>query len=57
MELVCVGVVVGGGLIALIAIVVGLGKGNRANLINCKSCGGGVSPYAQTCPHCGQPVK
>jgi predicted nucleic acid-binding Zn ribbon protein len=26
------------------------------NLISCKACGKEISPNANTCPHCGEPI-
>lgn len=29
----------------------------QLSLINCFGCGGGVSPHALACPHCGSAIK
>ena len=29
----------------------------QLSLINCLDCGGGVSPHAPACPHCGRATK
>jgi hypothetical protein len=41
----------------VLVVVVALATGRRPNLINCPECGGGVSPHAETCSHCGRTMK
>jgi hypothetical protein len=42
---------------ALVMIALAVRTRGRHNLVNCPECGGGVSPHAETCPHCGRKMK
>ncbi len=41
----------------VMVVMVAVTTGRRPNLINCPECGGGVSPHAETCAHCGRKMK
>jgi hypothetical protein len=52
----------GGGALAIVGLLVLvivplISTRRRGSLINCRDCGGGVSPLAPACPHCGQAMK
>jgi hypothetical protein len=62
-ELLIIAVLVIPAVVAAVALfVVSRSKRNQpyhdpGNLVPCPDCQGGVSMRAQTCPHCGAPLK